>query len=209
VTIIIGNFSKSESIHPKLLCIKFGKMIKGCISDVEAHSMFSCLQSVTGKFVFFIIIRRDGSTGVVTPQSDVNIMAVLPHLHSAIPRKVWGTFILRTRFGYLIYYKRSVTNQSRKSEWTHVWYSPPHNGGKFELPTSMIELFPCPGEFSYQNMLAVTIMKGVNKFLVGNRYMSITVRETQNEFAMIESERRVFINDKHANMLDFVHSSFI
>ena len=67
--------------------MKFGKMIKGSISDEEAHSMFSCLQHVSGKSGFEIR-RRDGSAGVITPQSDVNLMAVLPHLHSAIPRKV-------------------------------------------------------------------------------------------------------------------------
>ena len=164
VTIIIDNFSKSESIHPKLLCMKFGKMIKGTISDEAAHSIFSCLQHVSGKSGFEIR-RRDGSAGVITPQSDVNLMAVLPHLHSAIPRKVWGTFIVRTMFVYLVYYKRSVPN-SRKSEWTHVWYSPPHNEGKFKLPKSMIELFPCVGEFCYQKMLAVTIMEAVNNYLV-------------------------------------------
>jgi len=205
VTIIIGNFSKVESIHPKLLCMKFGKMIKGSISDSEAHSMFSCLQHVTGKSGFEIR-RRDGSAGVVTPQSDVNLMALLPHLHSAIPRKIWGTFIVRTRFVYIIYYKRTVPVKSRKSDWTHVWYSPPHNGGKFKLPKSMIEVFPCLGEFSYQKMLAVTIMKGVNKFCVGHGYMPIIVRETQHELAMIKSARAVFVNDQHATMLDFVHA---
>jgi len=74
--------------------MKFGKMIKGSISNGEAHSMFSCLQHVTGKSGFEIR-NRDGSTGVVPTQNDVNLMAVLPHFHSAIPRKVWGTFIMR------------------------------------------------------------------------------------------------------------------
>ena len=87
VTIIIGNFSKSESIHPKLLCMKFGKMIKGTISDEEAQSIFSCLQHVSGNSGFEIR-RRDGSAGVVTPESVVNLMALLPHLHSSILRKV-------------------------------------------------------------------------------------------------------------------------
>jgi len=64
----------------------------------------------------------------------------------------------------------------------------------------MIELFPSLGEFSYQKMLAVTIMKGVNKFIVDNGYMPITVRETQNECAMIESTWGVFLNNKHATI---------
>jgi len=34
VTIIIGNFSKSESIHPKLLCMKFGIMINGIMGNL-------------------------------------------------------------------------------------------------------------------------------------------------------------------------------
>ena len=205
VTIILGNFSKSESIHPKLLCMKFGKMIKGTISDEEAHSMFSCLQHLSGKSGFEIR-RRDGSAGVVSPQSDINLMAVLPHLHSAIPRKVWGTFILRTRFVYLIYYKRCVPGHVRKSEWTHVWYSPPHNGGKFKLPKSMIELFPCIGEFCYQKMLAVTIMEAVNNYLVHNKYLPIAVKETTNEMGLIKSAREIFQKDKNATMLDFVHA---
>ena len=170
VTIILANFSKSESIHPKLLCMKFGKMIKGTISDEEAQSIFSCLQHVSGNSGFEIR-RRDGSADVITPESVVNPMALLPHLHSSILRKVWDTFILRTRFVYLIYYKRSVPNHSRKSEWTHVWHSPPHNGGKFKLPKSMIELFPCLGELCYQKMLAITIMEGVNNYLVHNGYL--------------------------------------
>ena len=69
--------------------MKFGKMIKVTISDKEAHSMSSCLQHASGKSGFEIR-RRNGSAGVVTPQSNVNLMAVLPHLHSDIPRKVWA-----------------------------------------------------------------------------------------------------------------------
>ena len=69
----------------------------------------------------------------------------------------------------------------------------------------MIEVFPCLGEFSYQKMLAVTIMKGVNKFCVGHGYMPIIVRETQHELAMIKSARAVFVREEDATMLDFVH----
>ena len=55
-------------------------------------------------------------------------------------------------------------------------------------------------------MLAVTIMKSVNDFLLGNGYMSIAVRETQNECAKIESARSVFLINNLAIMLDFVHA---
>ena len=58
---------------------------------------------------------------------------------------------------------------------------PPHNGGKFKLPKSMMELFPCLGEFSYQKMLAVTIMQGVNNYRLTLGRQPLAVRETDNE----------------------------
>ena len=54
VTILIGNFLQSESIHPKMLCMKFGKMIKGSLSDKDAHAMYACFQHVSGRAGFEI-----------------------------------------------------------------------------------------------------------------------------------------------------------
>ena len=64
----------------------------------------------------------------------------------------------------------------------------------------MIKLFPCLGEFTYQKILAVTIMKSVNNFLNGNGYMPIAVREMQHECAKIESARSSFLmNNNNAS----------
>ena len=167
--------------------------------------MVACFQNLTGKSGFDIR-RHDGSAGIVTPQSDVNLLALLPHLHSAIPRKIWGTYIPRSKFIYRIFYKRAVSNESQNSAWTHVWYSPPHNGGKFKLPKSMMELFPCLGEFSYQKMLAVTIMQGVNNYCLTLGCQPLAVRETDNKMGKIISARNVLKENKNATMLDFVHA---
>jgi len=119
-------------------------------------------------------------------------LCLLPHLHSTFPREVRGTFMLWMKFVYLIFNKRAVSNQPHNSEWTHVWYSPPQNGGKIKFPKSMIKFFPCLGEFSYQNMLAVTIMKGMNDFLVGNGYMPIAVRERRKTNVQILSQQGLY-----------------
>ena len=124
VTIIIGNFFPSETVNPKLLCIKFGRMITGVITDDNAHSMFACFQNLTGKSGFDIR-RRDGSAGIVTPQSDVNLLALLPHLHSTVPRKIWGTYILRSKFMYRIFYKRAVSNETKTAHGHMSGIHPP------------------------------------------------------------------------------------
>ena len=204
VTILIGNFRQSESIHPKMLCMKFGKMIKGSLSDKDAHAMYACFQHVSGR-AGFEIRRKDGSSGFTSPQSDVNLMAVLHHLHSAIPRKIWGTFILRTKLEYIIFYKRANPSEKNKAEWTHVWYSPPLNGGKFKMPKSLIEKYPTIGEFCYQKMLAVTIMDAINTHRMNEMLSPIALAETQNELANIKKARLVFDCESTSNMLDFVH----
>ena len=70
----------------------------------------------------------------------------------------------------------------------------------------MIDLFPCLGEFSYQKMLAVTIMQGVNNYRLTLGCQPLAVRETDNEMGKIISARNVFKENKNATMLDFVHA---
>lgn len=205
ICIIIGNFMKEEGGQPKLLCLKFGKMLYGKISEEEAHSLFCYLQLIAGKGGYELR-RKDGSAGVTNSQSDINLLAVLPYLHSAVPRKLWGTFILRLKYCYYIFYKRAFHTSSAKSAWTHVWYTPPHNGGKFKMPESMIIDFPCLGEFSYQKMLAVTIMQSVNKHRLKLDLSPIAPIETCSELQNIMKARKNFDPGVKSSMIDFVHA---
>ena len=153
----------------------------------------------------FEIRRKDGSSGFTSPQSNVNLMAVLPYLHSAIPQKIWGTFILQTKLEYISFYKRANPSEKNPSEWTHVWYTPPLNGGKFKMPKSSIEIYPTIGEFCYQKMLAVTIMDAVNTHRIKEMLSPIALAETQNELVNNKKARKVFDCESTSNLLDFVH----
>ena len=191
--------SALENLCMKSCCVsKYGSMVKGKISDAEAHLMFSCFQQESGTSGFEIR-RRDGSAGQLSPQSDVNLLSLLPHLHSAVPRKLWSTFILRSSYAYLIFYKRCNPNKPTQSDWVPVWYSPPHNGGKIKsLPKAMIEKFPCVGEFCYQTMLASVIMSGVNTYRREHSLLPVAEEEVKNELAMLEKARHYYRkNEKH------------
>lgn len=205
VTLIVGNFSPSESREPKLLCMKFGRMMKGIITDNDAHSLFACLMKISGKSGFELR-RRDGSAGIINSQSHGDLLSVLSHLHSAIPRKVWGTFILPLRHVYLIYYKRASPKHDNKSSWTHVWYSPPHNGGRFKLPKHLLQMYPCVAEFSYQKMLAVMLMEAINKARCKVNLPPISPQETINESNNMRKAREKISARQESSMIDFIHA---
>ena len=74
-----------------MLCMKFGRMIKGSLSDKDAHAMYACFQHVSGR-AGFEIRRKDGSSGFTSPQGDVNLMAVLPIFILLFPKK-YGEYL--------------------------------------------------------------------------------------------------------------------
>ena len=204
ITLFFGTFTLEMSSRERLLCVKYGAMIRGRISDDEAHQMYSCFALQAGK-QGYEMRRKDGSAGILTSQTDVNLLCLLPHLHSAIPRNLWSTYILRTKFSYLILYKRCHQTKPKQTEWTNVWYTPPHNGGKLHsLPKCFLEKFPCVGEFCYQKMLAVVVMDAVNKVREENLEQPVAVEEIQNELKMIEKSRKIY--KESCNMLEFIHS---
>ena len=77
---------------------------------------------------------------------------------------------------YDIYYKRTDTSKELKIEWVKVWYSPPHNGGKFKLPKKIMELHPVLGEFTYLKMMGAKVLEAVNRLVLDHFRSRLEIR---------------------------------
>lgn len=199
LTLVLGQFSETESLS--FLLYRPTWMIKGSLTDEEASAMYNWLRQIAGENRGFELRRNCGSSGLVDRSSDANITRILAHLHSAIPRKLWGCLLVRGKYQYYIVYKRA-----KGSGFTYVWYSPPHEGGRFSMPIKMMEECPILGEFSYVKMLAVKVIESYNCYRVNNQEAPISVGPVSNESRNIEAARKHYNPNEEGAMLKFVHA---
>ena len=88
VTTLTGLYHYGESPYPKVMCLKHEKMIKGSITDKQVHSVHACFGQLTGKSSFEMQ-QKDDSSGVATPESDVNLLTVFLQLRQWFLGKPW------------------------------------------------------------------------------------------------------------------------
>ena len=97
--IILGIMSKEEAdIAPKLLLFWSSSMLANLIQNQEsknetATNIYSTLRLCAGKRGFEIR-RFGGSSGKITPQSDMNLLAVMKEHEGSLPRQLSGSVII-------------------------------------------------------------------------------------------------------------------
>jgi hypothetical protein len=103
-------------------------MIISRINNKKATALYNKLRLLSGK-LGFELRRKSGTAGPVSNTSDHDMLLAMKFIESTIPRKVWGTVIIRGKFNYHIFYRRCKPKPNT-NEYTHVWYTPPKDGGK-------------------------------------------------------------------------------
>ena len=120
-TIILGDLSLEKVNLPKLLLLKFSTMIKSKIKNGDATRLYNHIRLISGK-LGFELRRKSGTAGPVNNVTDCDMLLALKHIQASIPRKVWGSVIIRGKFTYHIFYKR-CNPQPKEQEFVQVWNS--------------------------------------------------------------------------------------
>jgi hypothetical protein len=165
VMIILGNFTIDQNEHPKLLLLRFSDMLANDHFSIEArHTMardlYHQLRPLCGS-QGYKVKRRGGSSGLVSPQSDRDLLDCCHDVPGLLPRKLRGVLIMRGSFSYHMAY-RNVSS----SKFVHHAYSPPKEEGSFKMPAKLLLKYPVLAEFAYLNMMAVEILHSLNTLRV-------------------------------------------
>jgi len=160
-TIILGHFSIDTNIHPKLLLLHFSGMLANSQYSVQrkqeiATDLYHQLRCISGR-QGYQIIRRGGSSGKLSNQSDQKLIDCIHDVPGMCPRKLRGVLILRGVLTYFLVY-RNV----KSSSFVCYMYPPPKEGGSFNLPPFFLYSHPVLAEFTYLKMIAIEILRSLN-----------------------------------------------
>ncbi len=152
--IILGNFTINQNKHPKLLLLRFSDMLANHHFSIKArHKMardlYHQLRPMCGS-QGYEVKRRGGSSGLVSPQSDKDLLDCCHDVPRLLTRKLRGVLIMRGSLSYHMAY-RNVSS----SKFVHHAYSPPKEGGSFKMPAKLLLQYPVLAEFAYLKMMAV------------------------------------------------------
>ena len=191
VTIILGSLNVNGMSTPKLILMRFHRMISSITSPCQAKSLYHTLRCVSGKNGFELN-RVGGSSGLRSEQSDQDFLFVINELPSTLPRKCGACLIIPFQFGYkVLYTKRS--KRDGKHRIAICTYSVPRDGGSFRINNSTMKDFPFMGEFSYIKMLGTMILLKINEsWKVGSCSFEVAVCPLQNEYRNILMARNCF-----------------
>ena len=132
-----------------------------------------------------------GSSGKVSPTTDMDLLRVLADHKGAVPRKGWGTAIMRGKDSYYVAYRRCVQGQSPQP-FTHVKYCPPKDGGQLIMPEKCIEQFQVLGEHLYLKMLGINLITSLNKHRIMHGMMPAAVGPLTRELISLSEARRAY-----------------
>lgn len=196
-TMIIGDFcleDDSTIVGKKLLLFRFSGMASNAMnwggSDEHgklgtARTLYNFILPMCGKRGFELN-RFGGSSGITDHAADKDLLFVLHKHEATLPRKVYGTFILRDRLKYYFVYRKC-----NKKGFAIACYSPPKEGGQFSLPHSLLATtkYPFLSEMTYLKMLTVLIMRSFNEQYSG-RFGKVACGPLKCEMGKIETARR-------------------
>ena len=208
-TIILGDFCLEEDNHPpKLLLLRLSSMFSNLKYTPVEKTAMSCaihdsIRSLSGK-MGYEMRRFGGSSGMVTYQSDADLLRVLADHRGACPRKTWGSVILRGTDRYFVVYHRCNPDTS-SSTFTHVEYCPPKDGGQFTMPDVFLSMHPILGDVTYCKMLSVMILNSLNEYRLNNNEEPTAVGPIEHEMKNIDIARQKYSSSsKSKRMHNFI-----
>ena len=166
-TILLGEFMlKNVQLPPKMLLCRLSSMLsnnKYIASEKEdmAKNIYKSLRSIPGKRDYELY-RFCCSLGPVSAVSNIDLLHVLRDHEATLPCKVWVSIIMKDNDKYWIAYVKC--NPSKNvSKYACPKYSPPRDGGSFEMPTICLYKHPVLADFQYVEMLSIIILDCLNK----------------------------------------------
>jgi hypothetical protein len=202
ITIIIGDCEQDGNQHMKLLLLRFHSIITSTISSSDATSLYNHIRSVCGKSGYEMT-RVSGSSGCVTPQSDIDFLVALNEIETALPRKCGACKIMRGKRHYVIAYMKHKTNDD-ESDIAIFKYGVPKEGGSFECTSRALVKFPLLSEFTYCKMVATMIIHKWNcdRFMDG--LLPIAEGAVEHEMTNIHYSRTVATSLANGNDFNYL-----
>jgi hypothetical protein len=163
VTIILGRFTINSNVHPKMLLLHFSGILTNVHCSVQrrnqmAKELYHRLRPISGR-QGYKIMRRGGSSGKISIQSDQDLLDCIHDVPGLCPRRLRGVLILR---GHLTYYL--VYRNMKSTKFVCYQYSPPKEGGSFKMPSAILYSYPVLCEFTYLKMMGIEVIRSLNLY---------------------------------------------
>lgn len=213
-TIILGNFTKEDlALAPKLLLLRPTGMLcnisKYCSKadrDNYAEEIYNILRCYAG-CRGFEVRRTCGSSGLVNHKSDKDLLKFLSYHEGILPRKAHGCLIVRGVDKYHFCYARP---KFVKNQLKHVCfdYTPPREGGQFEMPDVCIAQYPPVAEMIYLKSMSVSVLKHLNNLRYENGLYTIASGPLQYEYSSLLKAREAYEKAPEGNKMFHFLSKF-
>jgi hypothetical protein len=205
VTIILGRFTIDSSVHSKMLLLRFSGMQANVhYSDQErnqiAKDLYHHLRPIAGR-QGYEIGRRGGSSGKITNQSDQDLLDCIHDVPGLCPRQLRGVIILRGVLSYYLIYRNM-----KSTKFVCYQYSPPKEGGSFNMPSALLYSHPVLCEFTYLKMMTIEVIRSLNVNRATSGLSSVCQGVLDCESRKLKECRKIFNNcdqPVHAKFLAF------
>jgi hypothetical protein len=169
VMTILGNITINTNMHPKLLLLQFSSMLVNVHYSVEvrnqiAQELYQQLCPLCSRHGHEVT-RRGGSFGMISHQSNRDILKCIHNVPGLLPRQLRGVIIIR---GVLTYHM--VCRNVALSQFVHHQYSPPNKDGAFKMPSQLLCVYPVLVEFEYLKMMGIEILELLNVYQVKDKH---------------------------------------
>ena len=165
-TLILGRHTKEDNdeLPEKLLLFRPTSMMTNnilSVNDIDktAERVYDILRSYVG--VGYEVHRFGGSSEFVTSSSDQDFLAVMQERKGLSPRHMYANIIIRCERWYWIVYRR--VDEVDGSWYTKKKYSPPKDGGGFNMPQLLSSVFFILADISYNKMLVIMLLNEMNR----------------------------------------------
>ena len=199
--VLLGGWELEPMPRPpeKLLLLRFPG-IGSSMTDEEVTDVLALIRSISGRRGYEFT-RSCGSSGLVTDQTDRDLLVALRDCPSALPRKAGASKITRGSRGYFVTYRR--TTEDNKEEVVTSRFFPPKIGGPFLMEVSMMQKHPVLYEMTCCKALAVMVILALNKEREEDNLQPVALHQVEAEWSNIQIAAKHFREDGR-NYLGFV-----
>ena len=192
-TMILGRF-EDNSLAPKLLLFRTNGMLcneesrfSSKVRMTWAGDIYRNLRCYAGN-QGYEIRRTCGSSGPVTTVTDKNLLRYLKSNSGALPRVVTACMIIRSELKYHILYART----HGECKIAHVVYTPPREGGSFNMPDILLLRYPVLAEMVFLKTLTICALNAVNKYRQQHGHLMVATGPLTYEMKSLDLARQKY-----------------
>ena len=205
-TMILGKFTlESGELPDKLLLMRPTSMMTNVLLTVDeindtSEKVYDILRSHAG----YETNRFGGSSENVSSTTDQDFLAVMSERRGLSPRHMYANIIIRCKRWYWIVYRR-VQVEAGESLYAMHRYSPPKDGGGFDMPALCSSVFLILGDISYNKMMVILTVAEVNKKLESLGIKPVAAGPIRCEMKKILKVRGSYESTEENKMHTLVH----